>query len=115
MVINVIAVHMVQVAVMNIVHVIAVTDHHVSIIGAVHVIGMRRCLHRRLTIWIGLADLKHMLINMIAMDKVQMPIVQIIPVIIMPDPLMPAAIPVHMRMVLMNLRSVIFWGNGAGA
>ena len=115
MIIDMVTMYMMQVAIMNIVHVIAVTDHQVTVIGAVHMIGMHGRIHGRLTIRIGLADLKHMLIDMIAVNKVQMPIVEVIPVIIVPDPLMPAAIPVHMRMVLMNLRGVIFWGNGAGA
>lgn len=115
MIVDMVAMHMVQVAVMDIVHMIPVTDHEVPIIGAVHMIGMRRRIHRRLAIRIGLADLKHMFINMITMDKMQMPIVQIVPVIIVPDPLMSAAIPVDMCMVLMNLCGVILWGNGASA
>ena len=114
MIIDMVTMHMVQVAVMDIVHMIAVADHEVSIIGAVHMIGVRRGVHGRLAIRIGCAHLQHMLINMITMDKMQMPIVQIVPVIIVPDPLMPTAIAVDMRMVLMNLSSVILWGNCAG-
>lgn len=44
-----------------------------------------------------------------------MPIMQIVPVVIVPDALMPAAIPMHMRMILMDLSGMIFWRHRAGA
>ena len=75
MIIDMVTMHMVQVAVMDIVHMIAVADHEVPVLSAVHMIGMRRRIHRGFAIRIGLADLKHMFINMITMDKMQVPIV----------------------------------------
>lgn len=114
-IIDMVVMHMVQVAIMDIVHMIPVADHQVPVIGAVRVIRVRGLVHWRLAIRIGLADFKHMFINMITMDKMQMPIVEIVPVITVPDPLMPAAIAVHMRMILMNVGAVILWRNDTGA
>ena len=110
-----VAMHMVQVTIVNVIHMITVADHFMGVIGTMHVIGMGRGVHRRFTIWIGRADLNHMLIDMVAVDKVQMAIMQIVPMIDMPDPVMPAAFTMHVRVVLVNLRGMIFWGHCAGA
>lgn len=64
-----VAMHMVQVTVMDMVHVVPVTDHQVPIIVAVHMVGMGGCLHWRFAVWIHFADLNHMLIDMITMDE----------------------------------------------
>ena len=115
MIIDVIIMDMVQVTIMDIVHMVPVADHQMPILGAVHMVCMNRSVHRRFAIWIDRTDFNHMLIDMIAMDEMQMPIMQIVPVIIVPDPLMPAAFAMLVRMIRVNFSSMIPWGHRAGA
>lgn len=49
-----------------------------------------------------------MLIDMAVMDEVQMAIMQVIPMIAVPDPGMPAIIAVNMGMIGMDVRGVGF-------
>ena len=110
-----VAMHMVQTAIVNIVHMIPVADHVMGVVLAMHMICMRRWIHRSLAARVGATDLNHMLIDMIAMHEVQVPIMQVIPVIDMPNAVMTTTLTMHMRMFRMDLSRMVFRCHRASA
>ena len=100
---------------MYVIHMIAVRDHHVRVAIAMHVIGVQGRFQRRFTSRIGIGDLENMFVDVAVMHKVKMPIMEIIPMINMPDFCMSAIVAVDVCVIAMNVGSMCFGRNGTGA
>ena len=109
-VIDMVAVDIMQMTIVHVIKVIAMRHHHMAIAGTMHVPLMS---NYGLCNRIGVGDLQHMLVDMTVMNKVQVAIVQIIPMIDMPHFGVPTIFTMYMRMIVMDRSSVIInWRSG---
>lgn len=97
-------VRMVQVAVDQVINVVAVRDGFMPAVRAVDVVGLMASagVVGSAGSGVGRADLNHMLIEVIAMRRVQMAVVQIVNMVTMPDCGVAAALSVYVGMTGMN-------------
>ena len=114
-IVDMIAVDIVQVAIMDIVEMVAVRDHHMIIAVAMHVISVKRGGHRRFAIRVELCHRDHMFIDMSVMDKVKMAIMQIVPVIDVPDFRMSAIVAMDVSVIGVNIGRMRLRGDGTRA
>ena len=74
---------------------------------AVHMIRMSGRLHGRFAIRVLGGDLKRVLVDMSIMDEMKVAIMQIVPVVDMPDFCVPAIVAMDVRMVTMNFSRML--------
>ncbi len=105
MVVAVTVVGMVEVAIDQVIHVIAVGDGLVATRGTVAMAGLMRAagVIRRAGGGVGGVHCQRMLIDMVAVRRVEMPVVQIVNVIVMDDGRMSAIFAVHVGVVVVDL------------
>jgi hypothetical protein len=119
MIIDMVAVNIVEMTIMDVVHVIAVADHHVLVCVAVHVVSVCGFIHWGFSGRVFSGDFQHMLVHVIAVNAVQVAIVQIVPMVIVADFDVTAIVAVNMGVGFMNVGCVggccFCWGNGASA
>ena len=113
MIIDMTVMDVVQAPIVDIVHVIAVPDHHVRIAVAMHVIRVQGRVERGFIGGVFCGHVEDMLIDMIGVHKVEVAIMQVIPVIDMPDLGVTAAIAMHMRVCGVNVAAMRVRCHGA--
>lgn len=93
---------------------IAMRHHHMAVAFTMHVIGVKGCVHGRFARGVGVSDLQNMFIHMAFMHEMKMTIVQIVPMIDMPDFGMAAILAMHVGMSVVNISVMRFRRDRSG-
>lgn len=105
-IIDMIVMDIVQAAIMDVIIVIAVSDHEMGIAFAMHVISMQGSVQRRFSIRVFCSHFQCVFVDMPVMDEVKVAVVEIVPMVHVPDFCVPTILAMNVRMVLMNLGGV---------
>ncbi len=109
-----IAVDIVQMTIVQVIHMITMRHDQMTVAFTMHVISVKRGVHDRFAYRIGVRDVQNMLIHVTVMHKMKMIIVQIVPMIDMPDFGMAAIIAMHVCVIVVNSSIVRFRCDRAG-
>ena len=102
MIIDMVSVNIMQTAIMHVIKVVAMRDHEMLVPVAMHMIGVERRVENGFAGRVLRTDFQHVLIHMPIMDEVEVTVMQIVPMVDMPDPRVAAIFAMDVSVVGVN-------------